>query len=137
MKTRIAVLADHASLSIDHKLNIMGIFTALHAPQAPVVHPQMKLVTQFEFDASEAGQRPLRVTLIDADGRELFGIGATVTIQATHNGHPALLNQIVDLSQLAFPAFGDYEFRILIDDEIVAEIPLIVAPIKPPAQPQN
>lgn len=137
MKTRIAVLADYAGLSIDHKLNIMGIFTTLNAPQVPVVHPQMKLVTQFEFDASETGQRPLRVTLVDADGHELFGIGAVVTIQATHDGHPSLLNQIVDLSQLAFPAFGDYEFRILIDDEIAAEIPLNVAQMKPPAQPTH
>ena len=48
MKTRIAVLADYASLSIEHKLNIMGIFTAINAAQTPVVHPQMKLVTQFE-----------------------------------------------------------------------------------------
>ena len=137
MKTRIAVLADYAGLSIDHKLNIMGIFTTLNAPQVPVVHPQMKLVTQFEFDASETGQRPLRVTLVDADGHELFGIGAVVTIQATHDGHPALLNQILDLSHLAFPAFGDYEFRILIDDEIAAEIPLNVAQMKPPAQPTH
>ncbi|MCB0058963.1 MAG: hypothetical protein KDE45_18125 [Caldilineaceae bacterium] len=135
MKTRIAVLADYASLSIDHKLNIMGIFTTINAPQVPVVHPQMKLVTQFEFDASEAGQRPMRVTLVDDDGHELFGIGGTVTIQATHDGHPALLNQIVDLSQLAFPAFGDYEFRIYLDDEVAAEIPLLVAQAKqPPGQ---
>ncbi|MCB0053459.1 MAG: hypothetical protein KDE24_28395, partial [Caldilinea sp.] len=64
-----------------------------------------------------------------------FGIGGTVTIQATHDGHPALLNQIVDLSQLAFPAFGDYEFRIYLDDEVAAEIPLLVAQAKqPPGQ---
>ena len=33
-KARIAVLADYASLSIDHKLNIMGIFTTINAAGA-------------------------------------------------------------------------------------------------------
>ena len=68
----------------------------------PVVHPQMKLVTQFEFDASEAGPAPMRVTLVDDDGHELFGIGGTVTIQATHDGHPALLNQTSTCRSLRF-----------------------------------
>jgi hypothetical protein len=132
MKTRIAVLADYASISIDHKLNIMGVFTTLTAPKTPVVHAQMKLVTQFEFDASEAGQHQMRVLLVDADGHELLSIGAVVAIQHPHDGRPALMNQIFDLVQLSFPAFGDYEFRIRLDDETVAEIPLIVAQLNAP-----
>lgn len=132
MKTRIAVLADYAGLSIEHKLNILGVFTTINAPKTPVVHPQMKLVTQFEFDASEAGQHQMRIVLVDADGHELLSLAAQVTIQHPHDARPALMNQIFDLTHLSFPAFGDYEFRILIDDEIAAEIPLTVAQINAP-----
>ncbi len=129
MKARIAVLADYASLSIEHKLNILGVFTTINATKAPVVHPQMKLVAQFEFDASEAGQHPMRVVLIDADGNELLSIAGVITIQPPPGGKPALMNQLLDLTNLTFPRFGDYEFRILIDDEVAAEIPLTVAQI--------
>mgnify|MGYP001169672032 FL=1 len=127
MKTRIAVLADYASLSLEHKLNIMGIFTTINAAQIPVVHPQMKLVTQFELDASEAGQHQMRITLVDDDGHEQFTIAALVNIQHPHDGRPVLMNQIFDLASLSFPTFGNYEFRILLDDEIAAEVPLTVA----------
>jgi hypothetical protein len=129
MKTRIAVLADYAGLSIEHKLNIMGVFTTINAPKTPVVHAQMKLVTQFEFDASEAGQHQMRIVLVDADGHELLSIGAMVSIQPAQDGRPAMMNQIFDLTHLSFPVFGDYEFRVLLDDEIAAEIPLTVAQI--------
>lgn len=132
MKTRIAVLADYASLSIEHKLNIMGIFTTINAMQTPVVHPQMKLVTQFEFEVSETGQHEMRIILVDDDGRELFNIAAILNIQHPHDGRPVLMNQIFDLAHLAFPAFGDYEFRILLDGEIVAEAPLTIAQHHPP-----
>lgn len=132
MKTRIAVLADYASLSIEHKLNIMGIFTTISATQTPLVHPQMKLVTQFEFEVSETGQHEMRIILVDDDGRELFNIAAMVNIQHPHDGRPVLMNQIFDLAHLAFPAFGDYEFRILLDGEIVTEAPLTIAQHHPP-----
>ncbi|HAJ34724.1 MAG TPA: hypothetical protein DCL15_03375 [Chloroflexi bacterium] len=132
MKTRIAVLADYASLSIEHKLNIMGIFTTINATQTPVVHPQMKLVTQFEFAASETGQHQMRIVLVDEDGRELFNIAAMVNIQHPHDGRPVLMNQIFDLAHLVFAAFGDYEFRILLDDELVTEVPLTIAQHRPP-----
>lgn len=131
MKARIAVLADYASLSIEHKLNIMGIFTTINATKTPVVHAQMKLVTQFEFDASETGQRQMQVLLVDDDGHELFSLAAALNIQHPHDGRPVLMNQIFDLSHIAFPTFGDYEFRILLDAEIAAEIPLTVTQVPP------
>jgi hypothetical protein len=132
MKTRIAVLADYASLSIEHKLNIMGIFTTINATQTPIVHPQMKLVTQFEFEASESGQHQMRIILVDEDGRELFNIAAMVNIQHPHDGRPVVMNQIFDMAHLTFAAFGDYEFRILLDDEIVTEVPLTIVQHYPP-----
>ena len=132
MKTRIAVLADYASLSIEHKLNIMGIFTTINAAETPVKHPQMKLVTQFEFEASETGQHQMRIILVDDDGHEQFNIAATVNIQHPHDGRPVLMNQIFDLAHVAFPAFGDYEFRILLNEQVATEVPLTIAQHHPP-----
>ncbi len=128
MKTRIAVLADYAGLSIEHKLNILGIFTTLSAPRIPAVHAQMKVVTQFAFDPGEAGLHALRIVLVDADGQELLSLSAEFLLQPAQDGRSVMVNQIFDLTNLSFLAFGDYEFRVLVDDETVAEIPLTVVP---------
>ena len=70
MQLRIGVLADYASISVDNKLTILNIFTNLVATSEPINHPQMALVTQFEFDPSEAGNKSLRIELVDEDGKQ-------------------------------------------------------------------
>jgi hypothetical protein len=129
MNVRIAVLADYASLSIDQKLNILGIFTGISAHQTPVVHPQMKLVSQIEFSSSEVGDKRIKIALVDDDGLELFSISGIVTIDPSLDGRPSLFNQILDLTNLTFPRFGDYEFRLLFDGITISEVPLTVTKI--------
>lgn len=132
MKTRIAVLADYASISIDHKLNVLGIFSSINASETPTPPTPMKLVTQFEFDSSEVGQKQIKIALVNADGQELFAINGAAEIRPTPDGRPALLNQILDLSTVALPAFGEYEFRVLLDGRTEAEIPLTVLKLTAP-----
>src|SRR5919204_3250104 len=48
MRLSLALLADYANVSHDGKLNIMGIFGQIHAPQFPAVHAQMHLVLSLE-----------------------------------------------------------------------------------------
>lgn len=125
MKVKVAVLADYASTS-DSKLNILGIFTTINALQEPIVHAQMKLVSQIEFNSSEAGEKRLKIALVDEDGIEMFSISGAVTIKRSPDGRPVLLNQILNLADVNFPKFGDYEFRLLLDDRTEAEIPVTV-----------
>lgn len=129
MFVRIAVLADFASLSIDNKLNILGIFRGLSASQVPTMHPQMKLVTQFEFDSTEAGDKQVRIILVDEDGHDLLTVTGDFTVARSEHGRESLFNQIIDLTGLVFPRFGDYEFRILINERMECIIPLAVTQV--------
>ncbi|MFM7582168.1 MAG: DUF6941 family protein [Caldilinea sp.] len=67
--------------------------------------------------------------LVDADGQELLSLSAEFLLQPAQDGRSVVVNPIFDLTHLSFCAFGDYEFRVLVDDETVAEIPLTVAPV--------
>ena len=133
MEQTFAVLADFASLTIDNKLNVLGIFDKIVSQSVPAAHPQMYLVAGYKFECAEAGKKDLKVVLIDADGRILFSLEGEINIVATESGEPCSLSQIFRLGGLVFPQFGDYEFQVLINGRIESHLPFTVVQL--PAQP--
>ena len=133
MLVRVAVLADYASLSEMVKLNVMGIFSMIIASRVPCVHPQMQLVCQIEFDTDEAGKKDLRISMIDADGHELFGIDGEMLVPRDSEGEPTTVSQILCLNNVRFENYGAYEFRVSIDGGSVATIPVRV--VRPRSRP--
>lgn len=133
MKPTVAVLADYANLESHGKLNIMGIFDVINAPQLPVVHPQMQLVVRLIADSSETGVAcPLEIQMVDEDGRTVFGIKGQMTFQPAPSGEQVTANYIVGLNNTRFERFGEYEFKILVCDEPIATIPLKVQKLESP-----
>ncbi len=133
MELRIAALADYASLSSDQKLNIMGVFSTLFAPAAPVTHPQIYLVFQIDFDSAEAGQKDIKIVIQDDDGHEIVRMGGPIVIGRPQPGRTATYSQVVQFTGVTFPHFGTYEFSILINDRVEGQVPLTVTQIQPPA----
>lgn len=137
MLTRIAVLADYASLSQGNKLNILGIFSIIYAAKMPTAHPQMQVVVQFEFEPAEAGKKDLKIALQDDDAKELFGIAGQIEVPRGEAGEPAVVNQVLQLNNVLFPKYGGYEFCVLINGEVKAHIPLKVIRLSAPASNQQ
>ncbi len=136
MRVRIAALADYASISLGDKLNVLGVFSTIMARQEPVVHAQMQLVVQLEFDPTEAGKKESRIMLVDRDGRELLATGGEIVVPRAPLGEPAVINQILVLNSVTFPRFGRYEFRLLINGRLEAAIPVTVKRVREPDNPQ-
>ncbi len=126
MQIRIAVLADYASISLGDKLNVLGIFSNIFARSEPVVHSQMQLVMQFEFDPSEAGKKDVRVVLTDEGGQELLQMGGSIVVPRVPPGQSSTVNQIIVLNNTNLPHFGRYEFRATVNGRLEATIPLTV-----------
>ena len=126
MRVRLAVLADYASVSLGDKLNIMGIFSNIMARTEPIVHPQMQLVVQFEFDPAEAGQKEMKIVLHDEDGMEILAVGGEMMVPRGQGGQPAIINQLLLMNGISFPKFGHYVFKVLINGRTEADIPLTV-----------
>lgn len=136
MKVGFAVLADGANVSREGKLNILGIFDSIQAQQFPVTHPQMQLVMRFEADRSEAGKtKKIEVQLMDEDGQRLFVLGGEFNLSTGRPGEPIGSNHILMIHMLKFEHPGTYEFKILINDELKAEVPLKVLQFSPPQNP--
>lgn len=137
MEARIAVLADFASITNDQKLNILGVFRQITAYQVPATHPQFKVVFQLEFDSSESGEKQVRIELVDEDGGELFSIGGQMHVPHLTDARASLINQILDFTGFTFPKFGEYEFRIILDNAVACAIPLSVTQGAVPTQDRS
>jgi hypothetical protein len=136
MQLRIAALADYTNITDNGKLNILGIFSQIHATAVPAVHPQMQFVVQFAFDPIEVGEKKIRIVLQDEDANPLLTAEGTLLIQPPPTPDPIIVNQILVLNNVAFPHFGSYEFVVEVDGETIpAHIPVDVLPARAPAQP--
>lgn len=136
MNVPFAVLADYCNISIEGKLNVMGVFDILHSPAFPCVHPAMQLVMSFEFPLAEQGKEtPVEVQLMDDDGRVMFKLGTTITPKVGEKaapGDPIRVNHVVVLNNLRFEKPGGYQFAILVRDDEKAVVRLAVRELASP-----
>jgi hypothetical protein len=130
MDLKLAVVADYASVSIDNKLNILGVFQELNAPTFPATVSHIYLVLSLEAEPEEYGkQLPIRVALLDESGNGdelLFVEGLTQVPQPRHLGDRVYSNQVIGLSGVAFERPGNYRFSVSIENEEIAVVPLLV-----------
>lgn len=132
MQLRIAALADYTNITESGKLNILGIFSQIHAASIPAAHPQMQFVVQFAFEPEETGDKTIRIALQDADGNELLSMQGQITLPRPDTPDPVVVNQILVLQNVVFPHFGSYEFVIEVDGETIpAHVPVDILPARP------
>lgn len=134
MQIRIAVLADYTNITNNGKLNILGIFSQIHASNVPTMHAQMHVVVQFAFEPYEAGEKQVRIALQDEDGNQVLALEGLLNIAPSGSPDPIVVNQVLPLQNVVFPHFGSYEFVIQVDGEdLPTQIPVDILPISPPA----
>ncbi len=127
MKVSLALLADHANVSHDGKLNVLGVFNALNVNQFPAVHPQMHFVITFEAHFNDVGSdHPLEIRCLAPSGQNLFKLDSNMKIAQAQPGHPVRHNQILALNNLQFQEEGGHTFLVKIDGKTSAEIVLDV-----------
>jgi hypothetical protein len=134
MNVTLAVIADCANVSQEGKLNIMGIFDTIHAETFPTLHPEMKLVIQFEADITEAEQtHRIEIQLMDADGRKPFVVNGQVAVGTIMPGTVFKTHSILNIRGATFERPGDFVFNILVNEEVKRQVPLKVMRLEPPS----
>ena len=130
MDVKLAALADYASVSIDNKLNILGVFQEINTPNLPATVPHMYLVLSLEAQPEQYGKKVLvRVVLFDEgndDGVVIRLEGLTEVPQPRSPGDRVFSNQVVGLSGVTFEHAGNYRFSISVENEEIAVVPLRV-----------
>ena len=126
MHVKLALVADHANVSAEGKLNILGIFDRIAVTSLPAVHPQMHLVLRLEAHPAERDRpHPVEVRLHDPDGQTVFELQGEVVPQGMA-GETIAANQIIGINNLVLGKTGEYSFVIFVDHDLKAETPLVV-----------
>ena len=134
MEVKLAVLADSANVSIEGKLNILGIFNMIGAANFPATHPQMQLVLSLSADTAEQGQtKDMEIQLCNPDGGKVCSLSGKLAIPKGDPGYPVGMNHILILNGLRFDKPGDYVFNILVNGDPKEHVHLMVRQVNPPA----
>lgn len=128
MKVTLALLADFANKAVDGKLNVLGVFDTIFAEKFPAVHPEMKLVIRFELHPAEMEEpKKVQIQLRDAQGTKIFELSGEMNVQAPPGegprGEMLHSDSILSMNGLPIQAPGNYEFVILVNGEVKAQVP--------------
>jgi len=138
MELRLAVLADAANVSIDGKLNVAGIFNRIRTNTLPAQHPLMIAAIQIEIGAADFGreaQAALRI--VAPDGETSAPFAAKNKLPVGRAGEPTIWNIIFRLPNIRLAKTGTYEFRVIVDDNTLATIPLTLSLLETKASPPH
>ncbi len=118
MELTLALLADYANISQEGKLNVLGVFDAIFAPEFPALHTELHLVLRFEAGPAERGQtKSIEIKLIDQDGNTLGILSGKLPLPEESPTLVMGLNQILRFQHLVFERPGDYRFHVLVNGE--------------------
>ena len=121
----MALIADEANISQEGKLNVLGVFDRIASPSFPMVHPKMVFVFRVEAGYGDGGiPVPVRVRLIDDDGRALFEAGGELIAPEVQPGDFATAHQLFTLLGITFPQPGLYKFVVNLGDLPPHETPI-------------
>jgi hypothetical protein len=131
MNIQVAVLCD-AATEDNGKLNLLGAFDTIFAPQLPAVHPQCAVALRVTFMSGDEGARKLKLNFVNADGRTIMPpIEIPVAVALPDDVHFLTRNFIVNIQQLKFAEAGLYSVDVRLDDKSQAGIPLQIKLLPP------
>ena len=133
MNIQVAVLCD-AATEDNGKLNLLGSFDTIYAPQLPAVHPQCAVALRVTFMSGDEGARQIKLNFVNADGRAIMPpIEIPVAVTLPDDMHFLTRNFIVNIQQLKFAEAGLYSVDVRLDDKSQGNIPLSVKLVERPA----
>ena len=113
MKTLIKALCDSAFLDDGKKLNIIGVFDNINAPQFPVRHPKMSCVLSLE-DGKPNEKVDYYFSVENSRGETLVNMNEKkAQAQIGNNGR---LNLIFNIIDMAFKEEGTYKITLYVGD---------------------
>ena len=126
MDVQVAVLCD-AATDYGGKLNLLGTFDTIVAPQLPAVHPHCSVALRIVFGRIEEGSHKIRVNFVDDDGHSIMP-SVDIPAQVTFPEEASILsrNFVINIQHMKFQKAGHYGIEIAIDGRHEASIPLQV-----------
>ncbi len=126
MKIELFTVSDFAA-DYAGKLSVVGVFDTLFAKQAPIVHPHWCVAVKIRFEKIEEGQKRIRLSISDADGKAALPALEMPIVAAVPDDAPsATVNLVVNFGGIKFERFGEHSVDLAVDGRHEASIPLFV-----------
>ncbi len=125
VQVSFALFADAANLSQEGKLNVLGVFDAVHVASLPAVHPRAHLVVRLKGGRADAGDHSLQLHWLAPDGTELWSSTGELHVEAALGGEEMDLPLIMAID-LPLTAGGRYTMQVSLDEEPKTELRLLV-----------
>ncbi len=135
MHVSFALFADAANLSQEGKLNILGVFDAVHVGQFPALHPRGTFVVRLKAEAPDIGTHEMTLRWINPRGNELWSSSAELVINAAPGQTGEMDMPIIVQLDLPLDVVGDYLMHIELDGVRHASAALHVRGGAPPTVP--
>ncbi len=124
MKLIYALLCDSAFLSIDRKVNIIGVFETINASSFPVNHSKFVLVGSIIPSKNEF---KMAVEIAKAEGKSILNQAQEREVKLPESSETKNFNFIVEIVNTVFPEIGIYNVNLLIDGKVVSSQKLTLA----------
>jgi hypothetical protein len=131
MQLKYSFVCDAANISLQGNLNALGIFGNINAAKFPMTFGRFFYVAAIMFQRSETGPHSFRLSFRSDDGRDIFN-----PVEGELNAAPQALNNnlLIELNSIAFPAPGNYQFDLSVDNILLGSEPVTVRLAERPLQ---
>jgi len=115
------------------RLNILGAFEGLAGPSLPVTRERCSLVMRMRFSEGQVGEREISVRIKDAEGgMTIPEMKARFNVRMPRGRSSSAVNLVLNINQLKFPRFGDYQISLYFDGQEWSSLPLAVVQARRP-----
>ena len=130
MKVDFFHVADEAIVSRDGKLSAIGIFDVIWTKSVPAVFPKLALLARISGSLADGSRHAVQLHFVNEDGAIVWqSPSGEIDLRPRGPGYPMKANLAVSLSPLKIPGYGEYAFKLLIDDEPYATVSLSIRPL--------
>jgi hypothetical protein len=126
MHISFAVFADAANLSQEGKLNILGVFDAVHVAGLPTIHPRTHFVVRLKANGDDTGQHKLTFRWLSPFEEELWSSSGEMTVAPSPNPAFEVDLPIIAVVDLPLNVTGQYTMQVTLDGALTATARLLV-----------
>jgi len=117
VKADIFVLCDHASISQEQKLSIIGIFDNFFVANTPAIWPRMYLVATLKGEPDQ--EYPMKLKIVPPKGAQASFPEKELTLKFGPGGKTNFMTEMVNFQ---LPAPGKYKIQLISGTKNVGEL---------------
>ena len=127
MQIQMAFAYDHAA-EYDNALSVLGSFNVIKTSKLPVTKRQCTYVIQIRWCKKDKGKHLLKVNFSDAHNKKtLKNYNTIVNVESSTNTLMTITTHMIHFQNLSFKAYGMYTASVLVDNKVIAQIPIQIA----------